>query len=63
MTDRPGNLRRRQRSRGHLVEQRLEQVMIALIDERDANRRTGQAVYDLKAAEAGAHDDDMMGAR
>jgi hypothetical protein len=63
MADRPRNLRSRQRSRGDLVKQRLEQMMIALIDDRDTNRRTGQTMGDLETAEAGADDDDAMGAR
>jgi len=38
-------------------------MMIALIDDRDANRRAGQTMCDLKPTEAGAHDDDVMGVR
>jgi hypothetical protein len=38
-------------------------MMIALIDNRDANRRAGQTMCNLKTTEAGAHDDDVMGPR
>jgi hypothetical protein len=38
-------------------------MMIALIDDRNANRRAGQTMCDLKTTEAGAHDNDVMGVR
>jgi hypothetical protein len=34
--------------------------MIVLIDDRDANRRAGQSMHDLKTTEAGTHDDDVV---
>ena len=37
--------------------------MVALVDDRDANRRAGQTMCDLKTTEAGAYDDDAMGVR
>ncbi len=37
-----GNLRRRNPGRRHLIEQRLEGVMIAAIDQRDLDRQPGQ---------------------
>ena len=37
--------------------------MIALVDDRDANRNARQAMCDLKTTEAGTDDDDVVGAR
>ncbi|MGB8181639.1 MAG: hypothetical protein WCF13_04635, partial [Stellaceae bacterium] len=37
--------------------------MVALVDERDANRRAGQTMCDLKATEAGAYDHNVMEVR
>ena len=61
ITDWPGNLGRRQRRGGNLIQQRLEQVMVAPIDQRNADRRTGKAISGFEAAEAGADDHDVMG--
>src|SRR4029079_16441201 len=38
VADRPGDLRRRERSRRRLIEKRLKQVMIASVDDRDPDR-------------------------
>ena len=61
IADRPGNFRRRQRRGRDLVEQRLEQMMVAAIDQRDPDRRTGEAKGGLQPAETGADDHHMMG--
>src|SRR6266852_6204751 len=50
MPDRPRDLRGREHRRADLVEQGLEQVMVALVDDGDAQPRSG----------CGADDDDMM---
>ena len=42
----------------HLVEQRLEQVVIAPVDDDDVGRRAGQAMRGTQSAEARADDDD-----
>src|SRR5438105_963049 len=47
-----------ERRRGHLVEQRLEDVVVAAIDERDRHRRVAQRLRRVQAAEAAADDDD-----
>ena len=60
IADRPGDLRGRQRGGGDLVEQRLEQMMVAPVDQRDADRRAGQAEGRLQPAETGADDHDAM---
>jgi hypothetical protein len=61
ITDRPGDFRRRQRRGRDLVEQRLEQMVVAAVDQRDPDRRTGKAKGRFQSAKAGADDDDMMG--
>jgi len=43
----------------HLVEQGLEQVMVALVEERDANAGNVQLPGRDQAAEAAAQDDDV----
>lgn len=48
----PATRRRRQRSRGNLIQQGREQMMIALIDDRYANRRASQTMCNVKATEA-----------
>ena len=60
MPNRPGYLRGRQHRRADLVEQRLEQVVISLIDDGDANGGAGESVSSGQAAESCADDDDMM---
>ena len=44
LADRPGDFRSGQRRGAHLVEQRLEQMMIALIDDGDAHVGAGQVL-------------------
>ena len=61
VADRPGDFRRRQRSGRDLVEQRLEQMMVAAVDQRDPDRRSGEAKGGLQPAETGADDHDVMG--
>jgi len=58
LADRPGDLGRTQRGRRHLVEQRLEQMVVASVDERD--RRTGalERLDGREPAEAAAHHHD-----
>ena len=60
IADRPGNFRGRQRGGGDLVKQRLEQMVVAAIDQRDADRRAGQAKRRLQPAETGTNDHDAM---
>jgi hypothetical protein len=60
MADRPGDLGCREDGRGDLVEQWLEQVMVAPVDKRDANARALQVVYQLQATEAPTDDNDMV---
>src|SRR5262249_27819518 len=54
MSDRPGDLRWRERRRRRLIEQRLEQVMVATIDDRDADWRAGKPVNGFEPAKSGA---------
>ena len=42
IADRPGDLRCRQRCGRDLVQQRLEQMVVAAVDQRDADRRASQ---------------------
>ena len=66
LEDRPqriGDFAGRQRAGRDLVGQRLEQVEIPAIDERDLHRCPAQPERGLKPAEAAADDDDAMGAR
>src|SRR5712672_1129441 len=64
MPDRPGDLRGREHRRADLVEQRLEQVMVALVDDGDAQPRpgcgAGEPLTERQTAEACADDDDVM---
>ena len=63
MADWPSDLRRRKRGGRDLIEQRLEQVMIATVDNGDADRRAGEAINGLEPAKSGADHDHMMMAR
>ena len=56
--DRRRDVAGRQRRRRHLIQQRLEDVMVAAIDERDPHRRPPQRARGVQAAEAAADDDD-----
>jgi hypothetical protein len=60
IADRPGDLRGRERSGRDLVEQRLEQMMVAAIDHRDRNRRAGKPEGRLQPAKSGADDHHAM---
>ncbi len=57
---RPGDFRSRERGGADLVQQRLKQMMIALIDDGDAHVRAGQLLGRRQTAEPGADDDHMM---
>ena len=54
-----GDLRRRQAGRRHLVEQRLEEMVVAPVDHGDVGIGAGEAMRGAQAAEAGADDDDV----
>ena len=54
-----GNVRSRQAGCGHLVEQRLEHVVILAIQQSDADRRTGQGTRCPQARETTTDDQDM----
>jgi hypothetical protein len=58
--DWPRDVGWRKRGGRNLVKQRLEQVMIATVDDGDAHRSARKMAGDLKTAEAGADDDDVM---
>ena len=53
-----GDLSRRNTGSRHLVQQRLEGVMILAIEQRDLHRQTRQRLSSLQAAKAAADDDD-----
>ena len=61
IADRPGDLRGRQRRGRDLIEQRLEQMMVAAVDQRDRDRRAGKPIGRFQSAEAGADDHHVMG--
>ena len=56
-----GDLARRQRAGRDLVAQRLEEVEVAPVDERDLHACFPQRERSLESAEAAADDDDPMG--
>ena len=60
MPQRRGDLPFGQDARGHLVEQRLEQVMGLAIDECDVDGRPGERARREQATKTSAHDDDAM---
>lgn len=60
MPDRPGDLGGGERSRRHLIEQRLEQMMVATVDDGDAHQSAAQPVDRLQPAEAGADYDNVL---
>jgi hypothetical protein len=64
MSDGPGNFRGGKHRGADLVKQRLKQMVIALVHDRDAQapvaRSGGQTMTGGESAEAGADDDDMM---
>jgi hypothetical protein len=61
VTDRPGDLRGGERGGCDLIEKRLKQVMVATVNERDADRRSGKVTNGFEPAEPGADHDHMMG--
>ena len=58
-SDRRGDIAGRQRRRCDLIEQRLEDVMVAAIDQRDANVRVAKSAGSGQAAKAAADDHDV----
>src|SRR5207247_3994813 len=59
---RRGDLARRERAGRDLVHERLEQVEVATIDQRDLDRLAAQPPHGLQAAEPAADDDDAVAA-
>ena len=60
MPDRRGDLPRREHAGGDLVEQRLEEVVVAAVDQRDVHRHVGESPDGQEAAEAPADDDHLV---
>ena len=63
MPDRPGDLRRCKRCSRDLIQQWLEQVMIAPVDNRDVDWRAREILDRFKPAKAGANDNDVWSGR
>ena len=63
IADRPGDLRGRKCRGRDLIQQRLEQMMVAPVDQRDRDRRAGKPIHRLQPAKTGADDHDAMGCR
>jgi hypothetical protein len=59
VAQRRGDVAGRQAGRRHLVEQRLKEVVVGAIDERDLQRRRSQRACAPQASEATADDDEM----
>ena len=59
-SERRGDIRRREAAGCDLIQQRLEQMEVAAIDERDLNGRSPQRPCRIQAAEAAADDNDVM---
>ena len=57
--NRRGDVGRRQRRGRHLIKQRLKQVVIVSIDDRDADGRRGERSRRVETAEPAADDDHM----
>jgi len=60
--DRPGDLRRRQRSGRDLIEQRLKAVVVLAIDQGHVDGRAGEGLRGHESAEA-RPDNDHLGPR
>ena len=60
---RRGDIRRRKRSGGDLVQQRLKQMVISPIDQRDLHRRAGQMLRRPQPTKSAADDDYAMHGR
>ena len=58
VAQRRGDRRRREPGGGHLVEQGLEQMMVAAIDQRDLDRRALELAHGPEPGESAADDDD-----
>ncbi len=56
--DRRGDVGGRKAGRRHLVEERLEEMIVVAVDDRDAERRAGKRLGGGDAAESRADDDD-----
>jgi hypothetical protein len=56
----PGNLRRRKRGSRDLVEQRLEQVMVSLVDDCYANRGASQTSRDFQPTKSSTNNHNVM---
>ena len=61
--DRPGDFRRCKRGCCDLIEQRLKQVMVAAVDERDVHRCACEVVRRFKSAKSPADDHDAAPVR
>jgi hypothetical protein len=61
VADRPGDLRGGQRCGRDLVQQRLEQMMVAAVHQCDLDRPAGEPKHGFEPAEAGADDHHAMG--
>ena len=57
------DVRRGEASRGHLVQERLEDVVVVVIDEGDADGRAAQRSRGGEARETSADDDDVRSRR
>jgi hypothetical protein len=57
--DRIGDVARVERRRRDLIEQRLEQVVVTAVDQRDVDRRAREGTRRGQAAEAAANDHDV----
>ena len=54
-----GNVGRRERGGGDLVEEGLEEVVVSLVDDRDPNGQLRQSAYCVQPAETSPDDDDV----
>ena len=59
VADRVGNLARRQRSRGDLVQKWLKSVVVTAVNQRNADPGLGQRARRIQTGEASADDDDV----
>ena len=59
LAQRRRDVRRRQAGRCHLVQQRLKQVVVDAVDERDVQRRLGQGARGPEAGETAANDHQL----
>jgi hypothetical protein len=59
MAYRPGNVRRRQAGGRHLIEKRLEEMVVLAINQRDIGGSCAKPLSDGETAEAGTDYDNM----